>query len=394
MEPSVERLRKMDYASNEDAPIERKPRGVYALLSRDELELVAMVLVVKAALFSYGILSFEFHYNKWIKTPAEALDLVKHWDVAHYLNIAMFGYGPTGDARLRLAFYPLFPWLIRSMRPFFGSSHYAALAISTVASMVLPVALFRLVRLDFPAYARQTVWFLFIFPTSYFLHIAYTESLFLLLVIAAFLSLRRGDWLLASVYGAFATLTHDTGLFLLYAFVTECLHQLWLTRRFNLRWLWIGLIPLAFGYFMFLNYRITGDPFTFIAVAGENWGNELSVPWAALHQLGVSGWMPTADAITHGWIIVLVVAGSLAATIASAFLLRPCYTMWMATNWLIIAMQSWDMSAPRLVLAMFPIFILEAMLARNWLASTAITIWSILFLALFTAEFMQGHWAF
>ncbi len=366
-----------------------------AVLSREEWELFGMVLVVKAALFCYGILSFEFHYNKWVTSPAEAFALVNHWDVQQYVNIAKFGYGATGDARLRFAFYPLFPWLIRAMTPIFGSPEVAAFSIATVASMLLAVALFRLVRIDFDDdLARRTVWLMFIFPTSYFLHIAYTESLFLVLVIAAFLACRNGDWMMAGAYGALATLTHDTGLFLIAAFGVEAMHHWWLTRRFNPKWLWIGLIPIAFGYFMFINYRITGNPLTFISAASENWGNELSVPWAALHQLGVSGWMPTADAITHGWIIVLVVAGSLVATIASAFLLRPCYTMWMATNWLIIAVQSWDMSAPRLVLAMFPIFILEAMLARNWLASTVITIWSILFLALFTGEFMQGHWAF
>ena len=395
MKPAAEPMRD-DYPPSLDRA-RRKPlrRNLRTLLSREEWELLGMVLAVKVALFCYGILSYEFHYNRWVKAPADAFGLANHWDVGQYLNIANFGYGATGDARLRLAFYPLFPWLIRALKPLFGSPYGAALAISAVASMVLAVVLFRLVRMDFDTeLSRRTVWLMFIFPTSYFFHIAYTESLFLALVIAAVLACRREDWMMAGAYGALATLTHDTGLFLIAAFGVEAMQQWWATRRFNLKWLWIGLIPIAFGYFIFINYRITGNPLTFISAASENWGNELSVPWAALHQLGVSGWMPVADAITHGWVIVLVVGGSLAATIASAVLLRPSYTIWMATNWLIIAMQSWDMSAPRLVLAMFPIFILEGMIARNWLASTVITIWSILFLALFSGEFMQGHWAF
>jgi hypothetical protein len=68
--------------------------------------------------------------------------------------------------------------------------------------------------------------------------------------------------------------------------------------------------------------------------------------------------------------------------------------MWMAANWLVIAMQSWDMSAPRLVLAMFPIFIFEALLARRWLLSVVLNLASILLLALFCGEFFKGHWAF
>ena len=32
-----------------------------------------------------------------------------HWDVNHYLNIARDGYVATGDERLRLVFFPLYP---------------------------------------------------------------------------------------------------------------------------------------------------------------------------------------------------------------------------------------------------------------------------------------------
>lgn len=354
-----------------------------------------MVLIVKALLFWYGMLSFEIHYNKWITSREDAFGLLNHWDVGQYLNIATLGYGTTGDARLRLAFYPLYPWLIRLLTPVFRSPHLAGLAVTTIASMALAVALFRLMKIDFDeAVARRAVWFLFIFPTSYFLHVAYTESLFLLFVVAAFMACRRGDWLYAGIYGALATLTHDTGILLIAAFGVEGLQELWQTRRWNLRWLWVSLIPLGFGFFMLVNYHLTGNPLAFVTVAGEHWTNQLRMPWAAYNQLGVNTWMSPADAITHGMAIMLFVAGGFIATLASAWWLRPCYTMWMASNWLIIAMQSWDMSAPRLVLAMFPIFMLEAMVSRNRLASAALTVWSILFLALFCGEFFKGHWAF
>lgn len=354
-----------------------------------------MVLIVKALLFWYGMLSFEIHYNKWIISRQDAVDLLNHWDVGQYLNIATLGYGKTGDARLRLAFYPLYPWLIRLLIPIFRTPHLAGLAVTTIASMALAVALFRLVKIDFDeTVARRAVWFLFIFPTSYFLHVAYTESLFLLFIVAAFIACRRGDWLYAGIYGALATLTHDTGILLIAAFGVEGLQELWQTRRWNIRWLWVSLIPLAFGFFMFVNYRLVGDPLAFVTVAGEHWSNQLTVPWAAYKQLGVDTWMSPSDAIMHGMVILLFVVGGFIATLASGWWLRPCYTMWMATNWLIIAMQSFDMSAPRLVLAMFPVFMLEAMVSRNRLASAALTLWSILFLALFCGEFFKGHWAF
>jgi hypothetical protein len=43
---------------------------------------------------------------------------------------------------------------------------------------------------------------------------------------------------------------------------------------------------------------------------------------------------------------------------------------------------------------MFPIFILFALLGRNRFWNAVITIWSLLFLALFTSLFVRGWWAF
>jgi hypothetical protein len=66
----------------------------------------------------------------------------------------------------------------------------------------------------------------------------------------------------------------------------------------------------------------------------------------------------------------------------------------MALNWLLFASQSWDISAPRYMLVMFPLFILAARLARRSHWDTAITVWSLMWLAIFASEFVRGHWAF
>jgi hypothetical protein len=53
------------------------------------------------------------------------------------------------------------------------------------------------------------------------------------------------------------------------------------------------------------------------------------------------------------------------------------------------------MSTPRYMLGMFPIFLIFARLAEarpNW--GAVITVWSLTFLGIFTALFVQGHWAF
>ena len=109
------------------------------------------------------------------------------WDASHYFTLAENGYAAEGEGRFSIVFYPLYPWLVRAVafvcRSYFG----AALLVSGVASVCAALLFRRLVELDHPAkVARLAVWFLFIFPTAYFLHIGYTESLFLALVLGSF----------------------------------------------------------------------------------------------------------------------------------------------------------------------------------------------------------------
>ena len=105
---------------------------------------------------------------------------------------------------------------------------------------------------------------LFIFPTSYFLHIDYSESLFLALVLASFIAARRERWLWAGIFGAFAALARPNGILLLPALGADALWELWETHRFNWRWLWAGLVPVGFSVYLWVNYRITGDALAFL----------------------------------------------------------------------------------------------------------------------------------
>jgi hypothetical protein len=66
----------------------------------------------------------------------------------------------------------------------------------------------------------------------------------------------------------------------------------------------------------------------------------------------------------------------------------------MTLNWALFAAASFIMSVPRYTLVMFPIYILFAKLAASRFWSNVITIWSILYLALFVSLFVQGRWAF
>jgi hypothetical protein len=92
--------------------------------------------------------------------------------------------------------------------------------------------------------------------------------------------------------------------------------------------------------------------------------------------------------------VLFFIASAFLATIFCAWMLPVSYTVWMAANWLLFASTSWDLSTPRYVLAMFPMFILIARLARYPYWNTAITVWSLLWLGTLATQFVVGHWTY
>jgi hypothetical protein len=152
---------------------------------------------------------------------------------------------------------------------------------------------------------------------------------------------------------------------------------------------------MGFAVYLLVNYRITGDPMAFLNLEREHWSNMLISPWRGIGvNLDVVRHWYAWHAAMVGTQVLLYLAVGLAGTIAAAILLRPSYALWMALNWLLFASQSWDISAPRYTLMMFPLFLLIAMLARKRQWDAAVTVWSLLWLGLFASEFVRDHWAF
>jgi len=80
--------------------------------------------------------------------------------------------------------------------------------------------------------------------------------------------------------------------------------------------------------------------------------------------------------------------------IVSWIKLRPVYAVWMTAMWFLVTSASSLQSMPRYTLTMFPIFILFAVLSRNRFWCGVITVWSLLFFALFAVLFARGELAF
>lgn len=367
---------------------------VTGLLARDEWLVLGWVLAIRVLLFIFGSRSFQILENK--RTPGWFgwIDLWNRWDADQYLKLAQFGYSNTGA--WKAWFYPLYPWSIRFVAFLNGNYLVSALIVSLVALAVAAVLLRRLALLDFSAdIALRTAWFFLIFPTALFLHAPYTESLFLALAIGSIFAARKDKWWLAGTLGTLSWMTRANGIILIPTLAMEAGYQFWKTKRWQWRWLWIALVPLGFAVYLLLNWRVTGDPFNAFRQRKPMFFTEFTWPWTGMHgAFNIMGeWKPTQAEMIGTQEFVFAVIG-LICVIASWFKLRPTYAVYTTATWLLFVSVTFLQSMPRYTLNMFPIFILFAILGENRFWRVAITVWSLLFLALFTMLFMRGWWAF
>jgi hypothetical protein len=384
-------------------------------LDSNERLLIGLTLAIKVAVLVLGVMAWQLvHGSAAPRFPA--LELWDRWDAPHYTDIIVYGYRAVdpgnlvdpygyrqvypGELHLYIVFYPLFPWLGGVVNEVVHQPVWSAFMVSGVASLFVGPLLYRLVRHDEPPdVALRSAWFLLIFPTAYFLHIGYTEALFMALVIGSFLAARTDRWWLAGLLGGLAALTRINGLVLLLALPVEAATQ-WAMqppgeRRFQWRWLAIGLVGAGFAVYLWLNYALYGTPFQFLHVQQDHWFKSLASPVDAINS--AIGWFDSEkpdEVLMYGFMELLFVAIGFVGTIVAAIRFRPSWFAWMAGNLVLFVSTSFLLSTPRYALTLFPLFVALALpTRRSWLL-VAVSAVSIAGFIYFASRFATGSWAF
>lgn len=392
------------FAQNEDVPAdlgnswttERIMTTAREQWQQFDRSLVWTILAIKGVILLFGVQSYLLLMNKPIDSWYGWLEIWNRWDSLRHIRLAQIGYTGVGSDRADLIGLPLYPWLVRLFAVIFQDYLLSAFIVSGLALIAAGLLLHKLVLADFPdSTARNAVWFMLIFPTAYFLHINYNESLFIALTVGCFLAARREKWLLAGILGIFVCFTRMNGLIIFPALVMEVLLQYRESRRWQWQWLWVLIAPLGFGIYLLLNQYVAGDAFAFMIIGKENFQKSLSVPWDGIRGVYNLMWSPEISHAQMSGVLefTFIVLGAV-GTIACGFLLRPSYTVWMAGNWFLFVSSGFILSVPRYTIIMFPIFILFAKFAEKRLWHSVITVWSLLLLAFLVTKLVQGHWAF
>ena len=214
-----------------------------------------------------------------------------------YLRIVVNGYSYSPRTGSAVNFFPLYPLAIRLVAPAASlvagprdAYFVAGLAVSWLSFLAAAAVLYHLVsrRLGEPT-ALLSVLLLSLFPFSCFYGAAYSESLYLLAVVLAFVGIEKRRWWLAAVCAALASATRAAGVVVILAVaVAYGLHWLQTWRRPRRDMLWLGVMPVGIGAYAAYCWLRFGDPTVYEKASSLGWGGghfQLGALAAALQLL-------------------------------------------------------------------------------------------------------------
>ncbi|WP_239132052.1 mannosyltransferase family protein [Paractinoplanes durhamensis] len=309
------------------------------------------------------------------------------WDAGWFLRVAVDGYphSYTYDTQHvlqgnELAFFPLYPMLIRGFAAIGLSAQSAALLVSWTASIAAAVALH---LLGTTLYGKRTGWALVAIccsaPVSVVLSMAYSEALFLALVAGMLVAAHRQVWWAAGLLGLGAALTRPTGAAAALALAVAAL----MAVRRNPRKPWPPLLAAAVAmagvplFLAWVGWRV-GDWSAWFRIQTAGWGTSF--------DYGRSTWLFLSDTLSRGdgWIPMSVALILLAALAAAGVALAgrpwpPLAVYGVVAMVLVYGQAGFYHSKPRLLLPVLLTLLpaaVAAARARPRVAVLAITAWA------------------
>jgi hypothetical protein len=337
------------------------------------------------------------------------------WDTGFYTGIVDQGYRFQGIQFPSVAFFPLLPVLIRVVRLLTRDTLLAGLLVSNAALLAAVMLLHLLAadEYDQPT-ADRAVWYLLIFPASFFGSAIYSESLFLLFGIASLYLARKRRWWAAGVASILGAMTRFIGILLAPLLVVEWWQQRQQHRgapdtvgqqepeaerkRSN----WTDLVAASLAPIGTLAYMIYlagkfGDALAFLHAsnAWERTPANLLKVLAELLARPSQGWLSALSAGAlplDNWLDLSFVIFFVVLSIVLLVQKRWSEGIFVALGALLSFSSGLLMSQRRYMWVLFPIFILLGRWGRYPWVDRIIMVVSLLLLGLFTAMFANWYW--
>jgi Gpi18-like mannosyltransferase len=327
--------------------------------------------------FPYASTLLTQYGPRWLTTMA-------HFDGVHYLTIIEEGYEGTG---LIQAFFPLYPLLVKLLTFNIFNPLYVGLLVSFFSILGTGYFLHRLFR------SKDLLLLMLCLPTAFFLAGLYTESLFLMLSLAAYSYAKERHFVVAGCFGFLAGLTRLQGFLLAILLLFE------VRRTYAPKSAYIWALMPVFGLFTYMTYLwfLFGDPVLFLSVQrefGAQRGAGVLIPVITplIRYLKIFMSVPVWS---HAYFVALqeflIAVGGFG--LAAILLKRKEFGLglYALSSLLLPTLTGTLSSMPRYVLVIFPLFLVlsQVLTGRKKLVTLIIfAILQVINLALFT----QGLW--
>lgn len=355
--------------------------------------------IVVVGLLAVAMIGFPTANAGFRVSQHELANLPARWDTGWYLGIAVEGYAwmPESGDQQNVAFFPAYPLLMRAGGMLLGSHapigsadtrpaarlHTRTMLAGWIISLAASyAALWYLYTWAAAAVgvraAVRAVGLLATFPFALFQSAAYTESLYLLGMLAAFVAASSGRWAAVGGWGLFVGLLRPNGFLL-----AAPLAVLVWARAPRQAGAWTAAAAPAAGVLLFTAYiwHLTGSPFTWLEAHGA-WGRSLSLTWEAAvlgPMVGIAHhgffrylWMAPIDALNAAAVVFV-----LAMLPAVLRYLGPAAALLVVINLVPPLLAGGFMSMGRVSSTLFPLFValgvvLPARLVTPWLIGASV----------------------
>ena len=359
----------------------------------------------------YFLFTPRFPYSDIYLIPSKLPQWVWGWanfDGVHYLAIARSGY----FAQYTQAFFPLYPLLIRILGIILqdNSFIFSGLLISLLCLYFGLISFKELLKFDYSSsVVKSSLGFLLIFPTSFYFGALYTESIFFLFTMLAFLMARRKQWWISAVFGMLASATRITGIFLLPPLLMEWLviSKIPQMKTFRQKLIkiftilltspYLYIVPIGLLSYMTYLYLFYGDAFYFwhaqSAFGAARTSSIILLPqvtWRYLKILTTSH--VSIDAYFAAWLeFVSFWFGAAMLLIGHKYRIRISYLVF---GWLVLIVPTLTgtfSSLPRYIILIFPMYIVLGLIKNIYIRCTLIFCLSSI-LILLCSWFIRGMW--
>lgn len=380
-----------------------KPLAPVSVTKNEYLKLLLTVFCLYLITFAVALACSAREHGGMYVTPLSIYgalrDVFTKGDALHYMHIAKYGYVTEGLARNWIAFYPMFPMIVRLVREVVRSYYLSSIIVNFTCTYISAIFLYKLIlgETGNKKYAFRAVLLMVTVPQSLFYVAPYGEAMFFAFTLICVYNIRKGKFFTAAVFGFLSAITRNVGIVIAAVFVVEYLNQNLSTIKKEGSWIphisksvaMCLLILLGQVAYLALNYVVTGSPSTYSIYQKEYWGQGVGNFVSTIGYL--ISYIPNPHEME--WILNLPSIATFAFYLFVMYKkgdkIRPSYGLYALCYFFIIFAPTRLLSGMRYSMVAFPLYFMLCDLEDKWfyIVLTVFINWWIYFMVAFGRGF-------